>query len=124
MSNLKAFELRSLKKKELLEKLEELKKELSGLRISKAIGNSAKNSKIRSVRKNVARVLTVYNQKKKTELKNKYKGKRFKPYNLRKKLTKNKRLQLTDKQKKAMTLREKKKSLNFPKRKYLVVHRE
>ncbi|CRH00119.1 60S ribosomal protein L35, putative [Plasmodium relictum] len=124
MSNVKAFELRTLKKKELLEKLEELKKELSGLRISKAIGNSAKNSKIHSVRKNVARVLTVYNQKKKMELKKKYKNKKFKPYNLRKKLTKNKRLQLTEQQKNAMTLREKKKSLNFPKRKYLVVYKE
>ncbi|KOB62595.1 hypothetical protein PFHG_04367 [Plasmodium falciparum HB3] len=51
MSNVKAYELRTLKKKELLDKLDELKKELSGLRISKALGNSAKNSKIHGVRK-------------------------------------------------------------------------
>ncbi|CDO65053.1 60S ribosomal protein L35, putative [Plasmodium reichenowi] len=124
MSNVKAYELRTLKKKELLDKLDELKKELSGLRISKALGNSAKNSKIHGVRKNVARVLTVYNQKRKMELRQLYKNKKFKPYNLRKKLTKNKRLQLSPKQKAAMTLRQKKKVQNFPQRKYLVVHKE
>ncbi|SPJ10993.1 60S ribosomal protein L35, putative [Plasmodium sp. DRC-Itaito] len=123
MSNVKAYELRTLKKKELLDKLEELKKELSGLRISKAIGNSAKNSKIRGVRKNVARVLTVYNQKRKMELRKLYKNKKFKPYNLRKKLTKSKRLELSPKQKAAMTIRQKKKVQNFPQRKYLVVHK-
>ncbi|EWC75871.1 hypothetical protein C923_03440, partial [Plasmodium falciparum UGT5.1] len=53
----------------------------------------------------VARVLTVYNQKRKMELRQLYKNKKFKPYNLRKKLTKNKRLQLSPKQKAAMTLR-------------------
>ncbi|VEV56419.1 60S ribosomal protein L35, putative [Plasmodium vinckei vinckei] len=121
MSNIKAFQLRSLKKKELLDKLEEYKKELSGLRISKAIGNSAKNSKIHSVRKNVARVLTVYNQKRKMELRKLYKDKKFKPYNLKNKLTKKKRLELTKKQKSAMTLRTKKRLTNFPKRKYLLV---
>ncbi|KJP87690.1 ribosomal protein L29 [Plasmodium fragile] len=105
VSNIKAFQLRPLKKKELLDKLEDYKKELSGLRISKAIGNSAKNSKIHSVRKNIARVLTVYNQRRKMELRKKYKNKKFKPYNLRKKLTKAKRLELTPKQKAAMTLR-------------------
>ncbi|CAD2091697.1 60S ribosomal protein L35, putative [Plasmodium vinckei] len=121
MSNIKAFQLRSLKKKELLDKLEEYKKELSGLRISKAIGNSAKNSKIHSVRKNVARVLTVYNQKRKMELRKLYKNKKFKPYNLKNKLTKKKRLELTKKQKSAMSLRTKKRLTNFPKRKYLLV---
>ncbi|SBS91193.1 60S ribosomal protein L35, putative [Plasmodium ovale] len=124
MSNIKAFQLRPLKKKDLLDKLEEYKKELSGLRISKAIGNSAKNSKIRSVRKNIARVLTVYNQRRKMELRRKYKNKKFKPYNLRPKLTKNKRLQLTQRQKSAMSLRTKKKLTNFPKRKYLLVYKE
>ncbi|GAW81018.1 60S ribosomal protein L35,15kD antigen [Plasmodium gonderi] len=124
MSNIKAFQLKPLKKKELLDKLEEFKKELSGLRISKAIGNSAKNSKICSVRKNIARVLTVYNQRRKMELRRKYKNKKFKPYNLRKKLTKAKRLELTPKQKAAMTLRTQKKVKNFPKRKYLLVAKE
>ncbi|KAI4838371.1 60S ribosomal protein L35 [Plasmodium brasilianum] len=124
MSNIKAFQLRPLKKKELLDKLEEYKNELSGLRINKALGNSAKNSKIRSVRKNIARILTVYNQRRKMELRKQYKNKKFKPYNLRKKLTKNKRLQLTPKQKSAMTLRMKKKMMNFPPRKYLLVHKK
>ncbi|ANQ08326.1 60S ribosomal protein L35 [Plasmodium coatneyi] len=57
------------------------------------------------------------------ELRKKYKNKKFKPYNLRKKLTKAKRLQLTPKQKAAMTLRTQKKVENFPKRKYLLVHK-
>uniref|UniRef100_A0A8C9GI02 Large ribosomal subunit protein uL29 n=1 Tax=Piliocolobus tephrosceles TaxID=591936 RepID=A0A8C9GI02_9PRIM len=104
-SHVKAFQLRNLKKFELLEKLEEFKKELSGLRISKAIGNSAKNSKIHSVRKNIARVLTVYNQKKKDEVRKQYEHKKQKPYNLRKKLTKKRRLMLTDKQKSLMHTR-------------------
>ncbi|VWU51723.1 60S ribosomal protein L35, putative [Hepatocystis sp. ex Piliocolobus tephrosceles] len=124
MSHVKAFQLRNLKKFELLEKLEEFKKELSGLRISKAIGNSAKNSKIHSVRKNIARVLTVYNQKKKDEVKRRYENKKYKPYNLRKKLTKKKRLMLSKIQKSLMHTRVKKRLQNFAPRKYLLVQKE
>merc|ERR1712126_698428 len=48
---------------------------------------ASKLSKIRVVRKSIARVLTVTNQKQKAELRKFYAGKKAKPLDLRKKLT-------------------------------------
>lgn len=123
-ANIKAFELRKLTTDELLKKLDECKNELSALRIQKVVGNSSKNSKIFHVRKNIARVLTVYNQKKKAELRQKYAGKRYVPYNLRPKLTKKRRLALTNIQKKKLTTKRLKVALNFPKRKFYYVPKD
>merc|ERR1712071_177819 len=54
------------KKEELLKQLDELKKELSQLRVAKVTsGAASKLSKIRVVRKSLARVLIVMNQKQK-----------------------------------------------------------
>lgn len=122
--NAKAFELRKLTTEELLGKLEEFKNELSALKIQKVVGNSSKNSRILHVRKNIARVLTVYNQKKKVELRQKYAGKKYIPYNLRPKLTKKRRLQLTKKQKRRLPTKRLKIAQNFPQRKYILTSGE
>jgi len=56
-------ELRLKSKKELLVKLEELKKELHSLRVQQAgDGAPAKIAQIRTLRKNIARVLTILTQ--------------------------------------------------------------
>ncbi|XDA70901.1 hypothetical protein R6Z07M_001238 [Ovis aries] len=75
-------------KKELLKQLEELKVELSQLRMAKVTGGAAsKLSKIRVVRKSIARVLTVINQTLKQNLRKFYQGKTYKPLDLRPKKT-------------------------------------
>lgn len=62
-AKVKAYELRSRSKQELLAALKELKGELAGLRVAKVTGGAPnKLSKIKVVRKNIARVLTVYRQ--------------------------------------------------------------
>uniref|UniRef100_A0A2I3H0M8 Large ribosomal subunit protein uL29 n=1 Tax=Nomascus leucogenys TaxID=61853 RepID=A0A2I3H0M8_NOMLE len=75
MAKIKARDLRG-KKKELLKQLDDLKVELSQLRVAKVTGGAAfKLSKIRVVRKSIARVLTVINQTQKENLRKSYKGK-------------------------------------------------
>merc|ERR1711956_128537 len=66
----KCSELRGKKKEELLKQLEGLKQELAGLRVAKVTGGAAsKLSKIRVVRKSIARVNIVINQTTKENLK-------------------------------------------------------
>ncbi|GMT31400.1 hypothetical protein PFISCL1PPCAC_22697, partial [Pristionchus fissidentatus] len=64
--------------------------------VSKVTGGAAsKLSKIRVVRKNIARVLTVINQTQKQELRKFYKGKKYLPTDLRHKKTRAMRRALT-----------------------------
>lgn len=59
----KAHELRDKSKSELLSLLNELKGELASLRVAQVTGGApAKLAKIKDVRKDIARVLTVANQ--------------------------------------------------------------
>ncbi|XP_052500691.1 60S ribosomal protein L35-like [Budorcas taxicolor] len=75
-------------KKEMLKQLGDLKVELSQLRVAEVTGGAAsKLSKIRVVRKSIARVLTVINQTQKENLRKFYKGKKYKPLYLRPKKT-------------------------------------
>uniref|UniRef100_A0A8C6MKW2 Large ribosomal subunit protein uL29 n=1 Tax=Moschus moschiferus TaxID=68415 RepID=A0A8C6MKW2_MOSMO len=79
MAKIKARDLRGKKKEELLKQLEDLKVELSQLRVAKVTGGAAsKLSKIRVVRKSISRVLTVINQTQKENLRKFYKGKKYK----------------------------------------------
>ena len=60
----KAYELREKSKDELLETLKDLKQELATLRVAKVTGGAqSKLAKIKSVRKGIARTLTVITQK-------------------------------------------------------------
>merc|ERR1711911_299002 len=87
-TKVKAKDLRGKKKDELVKQLDELKNELATLRVAKVTGGAAsKLSKIRVVRKSIARVLTVMHQTQKENLRKFYKTKRYKPKDLRPKKT-------------------------------------
>merc|ERR1712105_426027 len=73
-----------MKKEELTKQLEDLKHELSQLRVAKVTGGAAsKLSKIRVVRKSIARVHIVMAQKQKENLRKFYKSKKYMPLDLR-----------------------------------------
>lgn len=92
----KASDLRTKTKAELLKQLEDLKKELAQLRITKVTGGAgSKLAKIKVVRKSIARVLTVYNQTQKSRLREALSGKKFLPKDLRQKKTRAIRRALT-----------------------------
>merc|ERR1712212_427676 len=108
-------ELRNKKKEELTKQLDELKQELASLRVAQVTGGAAsKLSKIRVMRKSIARVLTVTNQKQKAELRKFYSGKKAKPLDLRKKLTRAKRRALTTSEKAVMSRKDQMKKRNWP----------
>ncbi|SPO40129.1 probable ribosomal protein L35 [Pseudozyma flocculosa] len=117
----KAFELQSKSKADLTSQLEELKTELLQLRVQKvAGGNSSKLTKINTVRKNIARVLTVINQKQRANLREFYKGKKHIPLDLRAKKTRAIRRKLTKHEAKAVTERQHKKNIHFGNRKFVL----
>merc|ERR1712232_334554 len=118
-ANVKAYELRKKTKKELEEQLVELKKELVNLRVAKVTGGAPnKVSKIRVVRKSIARVLTVLNQKQKEQLRLFFKNKKYVPLDLRPKKTRAIRRRLTKKQLNLKTTKRQKRLQHFPRRKY------
>lgn len=117
----KAYELRNKTSKELLKELDDMKAELSQLRVAKVSGGAAsKLAKIKGVRKGIARILTVYNQKQKAEARKMYKGKKYVPLDLRPKKTKKIRQALKQEQKYAKTTRTKTRESNFPMRRFAV----
>ncbi|EPQ29133.1 uncharacterized protein PFL1_03421 [Pseudozyma flocculosa PF-1] len=121
MAKVKAFELQSKSKADLTSQLEELKTELLQLRVQKvAGGNSSKLTKINTVRKNIARVLTVINQKQRANLREFYKGKKHIPLDLRAKKTRAIRRKLTKHEAKAVTERQHKKNIHFGNRKFVL----
>eukprot|EP00927_Polykrikos_kofoidii_P074948 TRINITY_DN70_c0_g2_i1.p1 TRINITY_DN70_c0_g2~~TRINITY_DN70_c0_g2_i1.p1 ORF type:complete len:124 (+),score=21.02 TRINITY_DN70_c0_g2_i1:55-426(+) len=121
MVRVKAYELRSKTSKELLKELDEMKSELAQLRVAKVSGGAAsKLAKIKIVRKSIARILTVYNQKQKAEARAQYKGKKYLPLDLRPKKTRALRRALTVEQKTVKTVRQKTKDSNFPMRRFAV----
>ncbi len=70
---IKCSELRTKKKEELTKQLEDLKTELASLRVAKVTGGAAsKLSKIRVVRKSIARVYIVMHQKQKENIRKLY----------------------------------------------------
>ncbi len=71
-AKIKAHELRDKSKSDLLNQLKDLKSELQALRVAKVTGGAPnKLSKIKSVRKSIARVNTVYRQNQLKALKQK-----------------------------------------------------
>ncbi|TFK75910.1 60S ribosomal protein L35 [Pluteus cervinus] len=117
----KAYELQSKSKNDLNKQLEELKTELRQLRVQKIAGGaSSKLTKISAVRKSIARVLTVMNQKARSNLRELYKNKKYLPLDLRPKRTRAIRRRLTKHEASLKTLKQKKKDQNFPRRKYAV----
>nr|QBH73614.1 putative ribosomal protein L35 [Thermobia domestica] len=121
MGKVKCSELRTKDKKELLKQLDELKTELTTLRVAKVTGGAAsKLSKIRVVRKAIARVYIVMHQKQKENLRKFYKNKKYKPLDLRPKKTRSLRRALTKHEKRLKTKKEIRKLRAFPPRTYAV----
>ncbi|XP_041514566.1 60S ribosomal protein L35-like [Microtus oregoni] len=120
-AKIKARDLRGKKKEELLKKLDDLKVELSQLRVAKVTGGDAsKLSKIRVVRKSIARVLTVINQTQKENLRKFYKGKKYKPLDLPPKKTRAMRRRLTKHEEKLKIKKQQPKERLYPLGKYAV----
>merc|ERR1712045_356243 len=121
MPRVKCSELRNKKKEELTKQLDDLKTELGSLKVAKVTGGAAsKLSKIRVVRKSIARVYIVMHQKQKDNLRKFYRGKKYKPLDLRPKKTRAIRRALTPHEKSLKTLRELRKMRAFPQRKFAV----
>lgn len=121
MAKLSVKSLREKKKDDLLKQLDDLKQELANLRVAKVTGGTAsKLSKIQIIRKNIARVLTVMNMNQKANLRKFYKGKKFVPKDLRPKLTRAKRRELTPAQKAKKTQKELSRIRNWPERRFAV----
>ncbi|GJJ07133.1 60S ribosomal protein L35C [Clathrus columnatus] len=120
-NKIKAYELQSKSKNDLSKLLGELKQELLTLRVQKIAGGSAaKLTKINTVRKSIARVLTVINQKQRQNLREFYKGKKYLPLDLRYKKTRAIRRRLTPHEKSLKTERQRKKDIHFPIRKFAI----
>ena len=106
MVKVKAYELRKKNRQELEKQLDELKTELSQLRVAKVAGGApSKLAKIKIVRKAIARVLTVLNEQRISEAKNEtFKDAKFLPLDLRVKKTRKLRRALTGEQRKKVPL--------------------
>merc|ERR1712230_283850 len=109
-SEIKAHELLSKSKADLQSQLTELKQELLQLRVAKIAG----------VRRGIARVLTIINQKQRQNLREFYKNKAFLPLDLRPKKTRAIRRKLTKHEASRKTVRQQKKDIHFPKRAYAI----
>lgn len=120
-SSVKASELREKTTKDMQAKLADLREELSVLRVAQVTKAAAsKLSKIKEVRKNIARVLTVINQRAMEMYRKEAKKEHLQrvPVYMRAKKTRAIRRALTPKQKSLETERTAKKRLNFPVRKF------
>merc|ERR1712203_663700 len=121
MPKIKCSDLRTKKKEELSKKLDDLKNELATLRVAKVTGGAAsKLSKIRIVRKSIARVYIVMHQKQKENLRKLYKNKKYIPLDLRPKKTRAIRKALTSHEKSLKTRKEERTLRKFPARKFAV----
>ena len=121
MTKIKTHELRTKFKSDLLKQLDELKSELAQLRVAKVTGGAPnKLSKIKVVRKNIARVLTVIKQTQLAHLREANKGAKHMPLDLRAKKTRAIRRALTKTQLAMVPEKVAKRQAYFPKRKYAV----
>ena len=117
----KAHELRTKNKAELERQAADLKMELSQLRVAKATGGSqSKLSKIKQVRRSIARVLTVMTQQKRDSFRAFYAKKKYKPLDLRPKKTRAIRRRLSNRQMNLKTIKQIKKEKAFPMRKFAI----
>ncbi|CAL9732253.1 large ribosomal subunit protein uL29B [Monosporozyma unispora] len=118
MAGVKTYELRTKSKEQLESQLIDLKKELSELKVQKLQRPSL--PKIHTVRKNIARVLTVINEQQRDAVRQLYKGKKYQPKDLRAKKTRALRRALTKFEASQVTEKQKKKQIAFPQRKYAI----
>ncbi|KAJ1997046.1 60S ribosomal protein L35, L29 [Coemansia thaxteri] len=121
MAKVKVANLREKPQAELTKTLEQYRRELMDLKVQQVAGAAAaKSSKIRDVRRNVARVLTVLTQQARSEVRSQYAGKKYAPKDLRPKKTRALRRALTKSELSRKTLRQQKKEANFPIREFAI----
>lgn len=117
----KAYELRDMSKEDLVKTLGDLRKELSELHVAKVTdGAASKIAKIKSVRKSIARVLTVHNQQQKDGLRKASAKAKYMPKDLRSKKTRAVRRALTKAQRTKKTQKQKRMAAAFPAVKFTV----
>jgi len=142
-NTISAAEYRKKKNNELIADLKKLREELQKIRFNKQSGTAvSKLSKIKSLRKQIARVLTIIRENTKNEVISKLLTKEKKevkddkeetitttiknlkmkhiPLDLRPKKTRAMRRRLTKFENKLVTLKQLKRKLNFPKRKFAI----
>lgn len=95
-----------------------LKKELAELQVQKLSRPSL--PKIHTVRKDIARVLTIINEQQREAVRQLYKGKKYQPKDMRAKKTRALRRALTKSEATRVTEKQKKKQIAFPQRKYAI----
>ncbi|CAJ0768830.1 6405_t:CDS:2 [Entrophospora sp. SA101] len=118
---IKAYKIRNSAKEELTKQLGDLKEELSSLKVQKIAGGAAsKLTKIREVRKSIARVNTVISQTQRAQIRLYYKGKKYKPLDFRPKKTRAIRRKLTKNEASKKTRRAHVKAIHFPQRKFAI----
>mmetsp|Transcript_8389 Transcript_8389/g.1132 ORF Transcript_8389/g.1132 Transcript_8389/m.1132 type:complete len:124 (+) Transcript_8389:22-393(+) len=123
MVKVKAYELRKQTDADLLKNLENYKSELAQSRVAKVSGGgAAKLHKIRVFRKNIARTLTILHERKRLAAKEKFAESKYKPLDLRPKLTRKLRLALSKEDRNKLTARVQKAKMNFPQRSFSVVN--
>merc|ERR1719215_1653382 len=106
MNRVKAHALRKFEEAKLHEELTVHRKELAQLRVSKVSSQpQVKLTKIRQVRKAIAKVLTVLSEKRIATARADAKGKRYLPKDLRQKKTRAFRRRLSPFEKKQKTVR-------------------
>merc|ERR1712048_404357 len=121
MQRVKAHELRNKDETACMEELQKHRKELASLRVSKvAAAPQVKLAKVRAVRKNIAKVLTVLNEKRRAAARDAFKKSHYTPYDLRLKKTRAFRRRMTKNERSRQTARQQKKADNFKLRKYAV----
>lgn len=121
MTKLKIKDLRTKRKDELAKQLDDLKLELASLRVAKVTGGIAsKLAKIRIFRRDIARIMTVMTENLRENLRKYYKPKKNKPRDLRPKLTRAKRKELTPHEKSLKTRKQRRKNTFYPQRKFAV----
>jgi large subunit ribosomal protein L35e len=117
----KAYELRSMTKEDLLKTLSDHRRELSELHVVKVTdGLASKVAKIKGVRKSIARILTVHNQSQKDGLRKAAAGTKYVPRDLRRKTTRAMRRALTKVELKKKTHKQCRKEAAFPNVKFAV----
>ncbi|KAK3383372.1 ribosomal L29 protein-domain-containing protein [Lasiosphaeria ovina] len=119
-SKVKAAQLWTKNKEDLVKQLGELKTELGQLRIQKIVSSGTKLTKIHDLRKSIARVLTVINAKQRAQLRLFYKNKKYLPLDLRPKQTRAIRRRLSKEDASRQLLKTKKRETHFPQRKFAV----
>ncbi|XP_075248133.1 uncharacterized protein LOC142341127 [Convolutriloba macropyga] len=112
--------MRGMGKTELKTELDTLKEELQQLRTSQVTGGvQSKLAKIKTVRKSIARILTVMTDKQKRAVAQQYANKKLIPLDLRPKLTRAKRRALNKKELQIKTKKQMKKEKHMPRLTYV-----